>query len=120
MAEAATPTRREHLQVLVDRLRTLEIVGQSRGGPHRGIEHNDVTRAIVAEGEDVVPLLIARLPESGFDESVYIVFLLRELRASEAEPAIRRLQAEADQRSEGHDLTLKMQITYFLMDCSTW
>ena len=94
--------------------------GISRGGPHRGVTHNDVTRAILARGQPVVPLLVDRLPDSGFDEAVYLVFLLRELRATGAAPAVRTLQSQAETRSTGRDLTLKMQIEYFLRDLPAW
>jgi hypothetical protein len=103
-------------RALIDQLRTLRVEGPSRGGPHVGIMHNELTRAILGAGKGAVPLLIARLPESGFDEAVHIVFLLRELRAAEARPAIEKLRSELVQRSIGRDLTLKMQVEYFLRD----
>jgi hypothetical protein len=96
------------------------VTGPSRGGPFVGIVDDDLTRALVARGDAVVPRLIARLPASGFDEAVYIVFVLRELRAASAESAIRTLQAELPARSVGHDLTLKMQVDYYLRDLATW
>jgi hypothetical protein len=45
---------------------------------------------------------------------------LRELQAAEAEAAVRRLQSELGERSVGRDLTLKMQVDYFLRDVNTW
>ena len=108
------------METLLDQLRTLRVQGPSRGGPHVGIAHNDLTREILAEGKPIVPLLLARLPNSDFDEAVYIVFLLRELRATEAEPVVRQLQSDVEERSVGRDLTLKMQIEYFLRDLHTW
>ena len=113
-------SKRERMEALLDQLSTLRVDGPSRGGPHVGIVHNDLTREILAAGEPIVPLLIARLPDSSFDEAVYIVFLLRELRATEAEAAVRQLQSEVEERSVGRDLTLKMQIGYFLRDMHTW
>ncbi len=113
-------SKREKLSELLDRLRTHQVTGASMGGPYVGIAHDDLTRALLAEGKAIVPLLIARLPASGYDETVYLVFLLRELHAAEAEPAIRTLQAEIPQRSVGRDLTLKMQVEFFLRDVHTW
>lgn len=105
------------LEDLVGLLRTLELpAAPSRGGPYRGIVHNDVTRAIVGAGDAVVPLLVDRLPESGFDEASYIVFLLRELGAAEAVSAVQQLQLDVDRRSAGHDMTLKVQVNRFLDD----
>ncbi len=117
---AKDPSKRERMDALMERLRTHEVTGPSLGGPYVGIAHDDLTRAMLAEGNAIVPLLIARLPGGSFDETVYIVFLLRELHASEAEPAIRKLQSEIPARSVGRDLTLKMQIEYFLRDLPTW
>jgi hypothetical protein len=113
---ASNELTHERREALVDRLRTLRVEGSGMGGPHVGIGHNELTREILAAGEAAIPLLIARLADSGFDETVYIVFLLRELHATEAEPAIRKLQSDVDRRSGGRDLTLKMQINYFLRD----
>jgi hypothetical protein len=94
--------------------------GPSRGGPYVGVGHNDLTREIVAAGKEAVPLLVARLPDSSFDEAVYIVFILRELHAAEAEAVVRELQSEIGERSVGRDLTLEMQIQYFLRDKRAW
>lgn len=103
------------LEALVGQLGTLKLPSApSRGGPYVGIVHNDVTREALAAGNAIVPLLIERLRTSGFDESAYIVFLLRELGASQAAPAVRLLALELDERSAGRDLTLKMQVKHFL------
>lgn len=110
----------QHLDALMDQLRTHAVTGPSRGGPFVGIAHDDLTRALVAQGDAVVPRLIARLPASGFDEAVYLVFVLRELHAASAEPAIRTLQAELAARSVGRDMTLKMQVEYYLRDLAAW
>ena len=117
---AGDEVRKERLEALLDQLSTLRVDGPGRGGPHVGIVHNDLTREILSAGKEAVPLLVARLPDSGFDEAVYIVFLLRELQAAEAEAAVRRLQSELGERSVGRDLTLKMQVDYFLRDVNTW
>ena len=90
--------------------------GPGRGGPHAGIVHTDVTRELLALGKKVTPFLVARLPDSNFDEAVYITFLPRELGAVEARPAVLQLQSQIDQRSVGRDLTLQMQVEYFLRD----
>jgi len=117
---AIEDSKRAKLEALLDRLNTLRIDGSSMGGPHVGIGHNDLTREIVAAGKEVVPLLVSRLPNSSFDESVYIVFMLRELHASEAQAAIYKLKSEVKERSVGRDLTLKMQVEYFLREAQTW
>jgi hypothetical protein len=106
----------ERMQGLIEKLATLRVDGPGRGGPHTGIVHNDVTRELLTFGKKVVPFLVARLPDSGFDEAVYTIFLLRELRAIEARPAVLELQSQIDQRSAGRDFTLRMQVEYFLRD----
>ncbi|HKB08680.1 MAG TPA: hypothetical protein VKF61_10410 [Candidatus Polarisedimenticolia bacterium] len=105
---------------MLDRLRGLRVEGIGRGGPHTGITHNEVTRAILARGASVVPRLVQRLDQSGFDEAVYIVFLLRELHANSAASAVRALQSRLGTLSVGRDLTLRMQIEYFLRDAPSW
>jgi hypothetical protein len=117
---AGDDLKREQLEELLDRLSTLRVDGPSMGGPHVGIAHNELTREILAAGKEIVPLLIARLLDSSFDQAVYIVFLLRELHATEAEAVVRKLQSEVEKRSVGRDLTLKMQVEYFLRDMYTW
>jgi hypothetical protein len=107
---------RKQMEELLDRLSALRVQGSSMGGPYVGIGHNSLTREILAAGEALVPLLIARLPDSSYDEAVYIVFILRELHALEAQVAVRRLQSEIKKRSIGRDLTLKMQVEYYLRD----
>lgn len=68
----------------------------------------------------MVPLLVPRVPDSGLDEAVYIVFILRELHAVEVEAVVRKLQFQIGMRSVGRDLTLRMQVDYFLRDAHTW
>lgn len=105
----------DDLRELVGRLRDLELPrAPGRGGPYRGVVHRDVTRQILAAGPAAVPLLVDRLPESGFDEAVYIVFLLREMEAAAAVPAVKQLQLELEDRSAGHDMTLGVQVRQFL------
>lgn len=112
--------KQKQMQALVDRLSTLRVDGPSRGGPHVGIPHNGLTREILAAGKEIIPLLVARLPDSGFDEAVYIVFILRELHATESQSVVRKLQSEVEERSVGRDLTLKMQVEYFFRDMHKW
>jgi hypothetical protein len=100
---------------LVDQLRDLKLPdAPSRGGPYVGVVHTDLTRQILASGDDAVPLLLDRLPDAGYDEATYIVFLLRELDAKDAVPAVTRLQSELEERSRGRDLTLTMQVRRFM------
>ncbi len=117
---AGDDLKREQLEALLERLGTLRVDGPSRGGPHVGIVHNDLTKEIVAAGKKIIPLLIARLPESSYDEAVYIVFILRKVHATEAQAAVRILQSEIEKRSIGRDLTLKMQVMYYFRDLDTW
>jgi hypothetical protein len=105
-------------------LRNLKIEGASGGGPYLGIGHNDVTKKVVAEGGRVIPFLVKRLDSSGYDESAYIVFCLRELRAKSAIDKILELEKSLDERKRfaeaPHDLTLKMQIKFFKRDFDSW
>lgn len=117
---AQDPARERRTAALINRLRTLRADGPSRGGPHVAITHTGPTREILALGEDAIAPLIQRLPESGFDEAVYIVFLLRELRAVEAQAAVRKLRSQIDARSAGRDMTLKMQIQFYERDLPLW
>src|SRR5690349_3367715 len=99
----------ERVEELLSKLSRVPVEGPSRGGPYTGVLHNDLTLELLSYGEDIVPLLVERLPASGFDEAVYIVFVLRELRASEARPAVLALLTDMAERSAGRDLTLRMQ-----------
>jgi hypothetical protein len=104
---------------LIKELGELKVEGVSRGGPYVGVAHNDVTRRIVAKG-DAVPPLVRRLDHSSCDESVYIVFCLRQLKAGGAKGRVLQLEKEAKEgrRFEGERnvFTLEMQIQYFLRD----
>jgi len=75
-----------------------------------------VTRELLSIGDRIVPFLVARLPESSLDDAIYIVFLLGQMDATEARPALLELQSQLDDRSAGRDLTLRMQVEYFLRD----
>ncbi len=96
----------------------------SLGGPYVGIVHNSVTRAVVAQGKKIVPQLVERLKSSGPDESAFIVFCLRELHAVSAKKKLVELQqavrSGARFANEPHDLTLEMQIKFFLDDADSW
>src|SRR5205823_3281554 len=111
------------MQELIDKLATLPVEGGSRGGPYVGIAHNDVTRAVVAKGDKIVPLLIDKLnTTSNLNQAIYIVFCLRELHAKSAKPYIQQLQASISDRFKNtpRDLTLDMQIQFFLRDVDSW
>ena len=112
--------KEEQVSALLERLSQLHLEGSSRGGPFLGIAHNDVTREIVTIGKSIIPRLVTRLGEASYDEAIYIVFMLRELQAMEAEEDVRRLKSEIERRSVGHDLTLSMQIEYYLRDLEKW
>ena len=105
---------------LIDRLKGLDLEGPSLGGPYVGVMHNDVTKAILAEGERIIPSLIRRLGTAGLNEAIYIVFCLRELRAKSAEQAVRGLADPDRFKNTKRDLTLDMQIQFFLRDLVDW
>jgi hypothetical protein len=112
--------REEYFQGLLDKLRTLKVEGPGRGGPYVGIVHNPVTREIVAEGNDIVPFLIERLKTGDLTETIFAVFSLRELRTKSAKGAVEQLQRSDRFRDVNKDLTLDMQIKYYLRDVDSW
>jgi hypothetical protein len=112
--------RKKYRQSLITKLLTLSVEGPSRGGPYVGIQHNDVTRSIVAEGEEIVPLLLNKLETSNLTETIYIVFCLRELHAQSAKKQIQQLQRSDRFKDIEKDMTLEMQIKYFLRDVDSW
>jgi hypothetical protein len=78
----------------------------------------------VAKGESVVAPLLERLDTSDYAESVYIVFCLRELKAKGAKKKIsdlgKLLAANKRYQDLPHDLTLSMQIKFYLDDVDTY
>lgn len=110
----------EEIRELIARLGEVPLAGASFGGPYVGVSHNEVTRALLAKGRGVIPALVARLEESGLTETIFIVFLLRELRAKEAKGVVAGLLASGRFDGQPRDLTLEMQIQYFLRDVSSW
>jgi len=110
----------KRMDELIDALEGLDVDGPSLGGPYVGVMHNDVTRAIVSEGTRIIPSLIRRLATARLNPAIYIVFCLRELRAKSAEQAVREL-ADSDRfKNTRRDLTLDMQIQFFLRDLVDW
>lgn len=116
-AKPASPT---DTTALVRQLGELKVGGAGVGGPYSGVLHNDVTRSIVAQGHSVVPALVERLPVAGYDETVYVVFCLREMKAASAKTAVRQLQSDLRDgkrfQGERHDLTLKIEIEQYLKE----
>jgi hypothetical protein len=112
------------MENLFERLKKLKITGVGLGGPYLYIGHNDVTKSVIAEGSRIIPVLVKRLDSSGYDESAYIVFCLRELRAKSALDKILELEKSLDEGKRftqaPHDLTLKMQIKFFKRDLGSW
>jgi hypothetical protein len=98
--------------------------GASFGGPYVGVEHTEATRRIVQQGRSVVPILVNRLGTSGLNETIYIVFCLRELKACDAKTAVQILQQQIQKkerfRNVRRDLTLEMQVIFFLKEVDTW
>lgn len=116
--------RHEKSDELIAALRGLRLDGVSRGGPYVGVEPNRTTQQIVARGSAIVPALIERLDSDTIklNEAIYIVFCLRELKATQAEHSVRHLKDALDRgrRFPGRDMTLDMQIRYYLRDAEAW
>ncbi len=110
----------KHIQNLLDKLKTLGVEGPSLGGPYVGISHNTVTRAIVSEGHKLIPFLTKRLNKSSLNETIFIVFCLRELHAKSAKGNIEQLQRSKRFKKIKKDMTLDMQIEFFLRDVDSW
>lgn len=115
-----TPQGEVHMRKLIEQLASLKVEGSSFGGPYVGISHNPVTLSIVAEGEKIVPLLIEELDTCGLDEAIFIVFCLSELHAKSAKAKIEELQSSDRFSNVKRDLTLDMQIKFFLRDVDSW
>jgi hypothetical protein len=114
------PGKEKQFAELADRLKTLPVEGPSLGGPYVGITPNAATQAIVAQGQAIIPTLVQRLGDCTLNEAIYIVFCLHELHARNAKADIRRLQASHRFDHVTRDLTLDMQIQFFLRDVDTW
>jgi hypothetical protein len=114
----------QQLEALVDALATLPLEGPSRGGPYVGLAANDTTRAVVAAGPAVVPVLVKALDTAGDAQAAWIVFCLRELHARGAKPAVQRLATalQPGGRLAGtpRTLTVDMQVRFYLRDVETW
>jgi hypothetical protein len=121
----SVPTAHERdWELLVDQLATTELVGISVGGPYVGIGDNAITTKIVAQGPPIIPYLVARLDNSNLNQTIYILFCLRQLEAVTAVPTVRQLQAAILRRARFADIerdyTLEMQVKYFLRDAESW
>lgn len=93
----------------------------SRGGPYVIVVHSELTRAIVARGAAIEPLLIRRIEESrDAHELTTCVFCLHEMRSERALGAIRKLAADMQSGgrtlSTGRDMTLEMEIASYWED----
>ncbi len=105
---------------LVEQLKKLKVEGPSFGAPYVAISHNDITRAIVAHGEEIIPVLIQTLENCSLSEAVFIVFCLRELHAKSAKERVKQLQESHRFNDTEKDLTLDLQIQFFLRDVDSW
>ena len=121
------PTALRELEASVAKLRQLKVLDfptGSYGGPYVAFGHNDVTLEIVGKGRPVIPVLLKRLEVSEWDESVFIVFCLRKLRARSAESQLREIQkalrAHTRFTSTPHDFTLDVQIQNYLEEVDSW
>jgi len=112
------------LDRLVRKLDTIPMEGPSFGGPHVAVQPNEVTRAVLAEGNAAVGPLIAHLDQCTYSGAVYTVYCLRQLRAKAGRPAVERLRRAVLNRERfadsPHDLTLEVEIEFFLRDAADW
>lgn len=109
-----------HQQCLINKLDELTIDGPGRGGPYTGVQHNKITEEIVAAGKEIVPLLIDNLEQGSLVKTIFIIFCLHELKAKEAKPYIERLALSKRFANVERDMTLEMQINFFLRDVDSW
>jgi hypothetical protein len=97
-------------------------MGPSFNGPGAiEVIGDDLTRAIIAKGDAIVPKLIAELKQSDLNESVLIVYCLTELKASNARPAVVQLRKQRGSgerfAGEHRDGTLLQIIHDYLAVC---
>jgi hypothetical protein len=110
----------ESLKAIAAKLGTIDLNREASfwntGGPGLGVVHTPVTREVVSRGPSVIPFLIKRLDTSGYNESVYIVFCLDELRAVAAKEKIAELQKDlrANKKFPANGATLYIQTERFL------
>jgi len=121
------PTTLRELEASVAKMRQLKLLDYptgSYGGPYVGFGHNDITLEVVGKGRRIIPLLLKRLEVSEWDESVFIVFCLRKLRAKSAESQLREIQKALREQtrytSTPHDITLDDQIQSYLKERDSW
>ena len=105
------------LEKLIESLTQLKVSGPSRGGPHVGISHNEVTMDLVRHEhrKKVIAKLIHILDRGETEARVYAVFVLGELRAREARANISAIEHEQLEESAGVAVgTLRVQAKYAL------
>ncbi len=111
------------LRKLVEDLKHVAVTGPAVG-PSTGITDNEMTRAVVRQGSEIVPVLVSALDDSTWNQSVWILFCLRKLKAPEAKARILQLERELQQGArfseEPHNLTLDVQISTYLADVDKW
>jgi hypothetical protein len=114
----------EDIHTILKKLRLMKIKGIMLGGPSVGLVHNKTTKQIVSKGDRMIPYLIQRLDSSGYDETVYIVFCLHELKAKSAKKRIlevdKALKESKRFTEKPHDLTLKNEIEFYLQEVEDW
>jgi hypothetical protein len=101
---------------LVEALAHLPVRGM-HVGPVTAIRANKVTDAVVREGMSIVPTLVSALDHSSYNQTVWIVFCLAELRAGSAKATVIRVRQEEERgrfAAEPHDLTLSSEIKNYL------
>jgi len=110
---------------LIERLRKHPLNGgPSAGGPVWGIDEDDVTTPIIAEGNKIVPRLVDELVHSNWAESTYIVFMLRKIKAKSARHAVLELQTQLLSatrfQNEERNFTLNVLIDSYLRESINW
>ncbi len=115
---AATTSSEDQVDIRVRQLVDL-LAGRPLLGPssHMGIvavQHNHLTRAIVALGSAAVPELVRSLPTADEHQATYIVFCLDELKAWSAAGAATELLNSLGTRFPIRGYTLEFTLKRFL------
>lgn len=82
-------------------------------GPAKGLSPNATTHAVVEQGGAIIPTLLSALDTSSWSQTVWIMFCLKEMKATEAKARVLKLLEEIHQgrfSNEPRDLTLETLI----------
>ena len=88
------PEQPEALDAIVAKLRhvTLREHVAAAFSPEVILGHSAATKEVVSKGEAIVPYLLRRMDSSAFDETVLIVFCLREIKTCAAKEKVLELR----------------------------